>query len=186
MLFPNESEGTKAIHMTKHKISTKRITLDAILIALALIIFVVELQLPEIVPIPGVKLGLANVITLVAVFELGPVDALIILLLRTGMGSMFTGRVMALLYSLAGGMLCFFVTFLVKRIVTKSQIWVCGVIGAIAHNIGQILVAILITQTPALVGYLPLLTVSAIITGAFTGGIATYISKRMHGFFARY
>ncbi len=172
--------------MTKHKISTKRITLDAILTAFALIIFVVELQLPEIVPIPGVKLGLANAITLVAVFELGPIDALLILLLRIGMGSMFTGRVMALMYSLAGGLLCYLVTLAMKRIVTKSQIWVCGVIGAIAHNIGQIFVAILITQTPELVSYLPVLIVSAVITGAFTGGIATYISKRMHGFFVKY
>ncbi len=163
----------------KRKISTKRITLDAVLTALALIIFIIELQFPEIVPIPGVKLGLANVITLIAIFKLGPVDGLIILILRIVMGSIFSGRIMAMLYSLAGGLLCFLVTVFLKKIVSKSQIWVCGVLGAIAHNLGQVLVAILITQTPALLSYLPILIVSAVITGAFTGGIATATLKHI-------
>ncbi|MBQ7637154.1 MAG: Gx transporter family protein [Lachnospiraceae bacterium] len=158
--------------------STKRITLDAVLTALALIIFIIELQFPEIVPIPGVKLGLANVITLIAIFKLGPVDGLIILILRIVMGSIFSGRIIAMLYSLAGGLLCFLVTVFLKKIVSKSQIWVCGVLGAIAHNLGQILVAILITQTPALLSYLPILIVSAVITGAFTGGIATVVLEQ--------
>ncbi len=170
----------------KKGIAVKRITLNAVLTAFALIIFIIELQFPEIVPIPGIKPGLANVITLIALFELGPADALVILLLRIGMGSMFSGRIMAMVYSLAGGLLCYLVTLFLKKIVSRSQIWVCGVIGAIFHNVGQIAVAILITQTPALLSYLPILTVSAIITGAFTGGIATFTSKRMHGFFTEY
>ncbi len=168
----------------KKSFSAKRITLDAILTALALIIFIVELQIPEIVPIPGVKLGLANVITLIAVFELGPADAIVILLLRIGMGSMFSGRISAMLYSLAGGLLCYAVTLLLKKIVSEKQIWVCGVIGAACHNIGQILTAVLITGTPALFAYFPILMVSGIVTGSFTGGIATYTAQRLHGLFA--
>ncbi len=163
------------------KISIKRITLNAVLTAIALIIFIVELQFPEIVPIPGVKLGLSNVITLFAMFQLGPVDALIILLLRIVMGSMFSGRIMAMLYSLAGGLLCYLVTLLMRKFVSRSQIWVCGILGAISHNLGQILVAILITSTPALISYLPILMISAILTGAFTGGIATITCKRLKG-----
>ncbi len=163
------------------KISVKRITLNAVLTAIALIIFIVELQLPEIVPIPGVKLGLSNVITLFAMFQLGPVDTLIILLLRIVMGSMFSGRIMAMLYSLAGGLLCYLVTLLMRKFVSRSQIWVCGILGAISHNLGQILVAILITQTPALIAYLPVLIASGILTGAFTGGIATFSYRRLHG-----
>ncbi len=170
----------------KNGFSAKRIALDAILTALALIIFIVELQIPEIVPIPGVKLGLANVITLIAVFELGHADALMILLLRIGMGSMFSGRISAMLYSLAGGLLCYAVTLLLKKIVSDKQIWVCGVIGAMCHNIGQILVAVLITQTPALFAYFPVLMVSAVLTGAFTGGIATYTARRLHAFFLEF
>ncbi len=163
----------------KNGLNAKRITLDGILTALALIIFIVELQIPEIVPIPGVKLGLANVITLIVIFEIGPIDGLIVLILRIIMGSMFSGRIMAMIYSMAGGLLCYVVTLLLKRIVTKSQIWVCGVLGAISHNLGQIMVAVLITQTPELFSYLPVLVVSGMITGAFTGWLATFTVKKM-------
>ena len=161
-------------------------TLDAVLTAFALVIFVVELQIPTLLPIPGVKLGLANVISLIAVFEIGALDALAILLVRIFLGGMFTGQMISIAYSLAGGLLCLLVTVILKKFVNKSQIWVCGVIGAIFHNLGQVAVAVLITKTPALVSYLPILMISGIVTGAFTGGIATLLSKRLHGLFARY
>ena len=156
------------------KMTTKRIALDAVLTAIALIIFIVELQFPDISPIPGIKLGLANVISLIAIFEIRPADAFIVLLLRIVMGSIFSGRIMAMMYSLVGGLLCFAVTLLLKRFVSESRLWVCGVIGAICHNLGQILVAMAITRTPELLSYLPILVASGIITGAFTGGIATF------------
>ena len=98
----------------------KRISLDALLTALALTIFTVELQIPSIVPIPGVKLGLANIITIFAIFLLGPVDAAYILLARIFLGGLLSGRVAALIYSFSGGVLCYAVMQILHRIVTKK------------------------------------------------------------------
>ncbi len=171
----------------KNRIFTpKRMALNAILTAIALIIFVVELQIPSPVPIPGIKLGLANIITLVAMFELGPIDALLILILRIALGGIFSGRIVSVLYSLAGGLLCYVITLVLRKVVTKQQLWVASVFGAVAHNIGQIAVAVIITQTPAVASYLPILTVSGILTGLFTGLAATFISKRTTDFFKRF
>ena len=166
---------------------TKRLTRDALLTAIALAIFVVELQIPIPVPIPGVKLGLANVITVVSMFLMGPGDTLMILLVRILLGSIFAGQMMALIYSLSGGLLCFLSMLLLRKILTMGQIWVCSVIGAIFHNIGQILAAIAVTSTPQLGIYLPVLLVSGIITGAFTGLTAQFTANRLklHPFFKK-
>ena len=86
---------------------------------------------------------------------------------------------MTLFYSLGGGLVCYTVMLVLRKLVTKRQIWVCSVIGAIAHNIGQICVAIWITKTPALICYLPILMVSGIISGFFTGLCAQFLVNRM-------
>lgn len=158
---------------------TKKLTYMALLTALALIIFVLEASIPAPVPIPGVKLGLANIITLYALWTLRPREALAILLTRIMLGSIFAGQLMSLLYSLGGGLLCFALTLAARRILSPRQIWVSSIIGAIAHNIGQILVAIVLTSTPGVAVYLPLLLISAIITGAFTGFAAQQLYHHM-------
>ena len=161
------------------KISTKQLTFMALLTAIALAIHVAEAQIPAPVPIPGVKLGLANIVTVYAVFTLGAGPALMILVARILLGSLFAGQVMSLAYSLAGGLLCFVVMLLLKRVLTRRQIWVASVIGAIFHNIGQILVAIVVTGTPAIVSYLPVLLLSGIAAGLFTGFAAQTFIRRM-------
>ena len=157
----------------------KRIATAGLLAALALIIFVVELQLPSLVPIPGIKLGLANIVTVAAMFLLGPVDTAVILLVRILLGSMFTGQMISLAYSLAGGLLCYLAMLILRKLLTEKQIWVCSVIGAVAHNIGQISVAIFITGTPALISYLPVLLVSGILAGLFTGLCAQFTVNKL-------
>lgn len=152
--------------------NTKKLTRMALLTAAALIIFMVEAQLPAPVPIPGVKLGLANVVTVYAMFALSPAQALAILVCRVFLGSVFSGQMMTLFYSLGGGLLCWCVMLFLRRVLTGKQIWVAGVFGAIAHNFGQILVGIALTRTPGLIVYLPVLMVSGILTGAFTGTAA--------------
>ena len=159
--------------------SIKRITLDAVLTAAALSVFIIELQIPPLVPIPGVKLGLANIITVYAIFALGPKDATCILFARILLGGMFSGQIMSVLYSLAGGCLCFAAMCIMRKIVTDRQIWVCSVIGAIAHNIGQIIVAIIIANTFALIVYLPVLLISGMIAGFCTGLCAQMVVKHM-------
>ncbi len=157
----------------------RRLTRMALLTAIALAIFVAEAQLPAPVPIYGVKLGLANIVTVWAVFLLGPADAAMILLARVVLGCLATGQMMALLFSLGGGALCLLVSIPLSRVLTRKQMWVCSVAGAVAHNIGQILVAVAVTRTPELVVYLPVLLVSGIITGLFTGLCAQLLAGRL-------
>ena len=154
---------------------TKDLLRMALLTAVALIIFMVEAQIPAPVPVPGVKLGLANVVTVYAVFVLGPARTLMVLLCRVFLGAVFSGQMMTLLYSLGGGLLCWCVMCLLCKVLTENQIWVCSVFGAICHNIGQMIVAVAITRTPTLLSYLPVLLVSGILTGAFTGFAAQFL-----------
>lgn len=158
---------------------TKRITRLSLLTATALILFTVEAQIPPPVPVPGVKLGLANIITVYAMFRCGSADALLILLARVLLGSMFTGAVTALLFSLGGGLLCWLVMLVLHRVVTEQQLWVCGVIGAVFHNLGQMLVCVAVYRTRAVLVYLPALLLSGILAGAFTGLTAQFLLKRM-------
>ena len=151
----------------------------ALLTAVALILFTVEAQIPSPVPVPGVKLGLANIITVYAMFRLGPRDTLLILLCRVVLGSVFSGQMMTLFYSLGGGLLCWLVMLVMRRVVTENQIWVCSVVGAIAHNLGQLGVAIAITRTPLLVTYLPVLLLAGILCGLFTGLCAQLVLHRV-------
>ena len=168
----------------------------ALLTAIALIIFIVETLIPLPVPVPGVKLGLSNVIILFALFlnhtgkkresnalpyniKLNNFDVFLILICRIILGAFFTGRVITFAFSLCGGLFAFFAMILMKKIVTDKQIWVCGAIGAISHNTGQIIIAIIITGTPSIIAYLPVLIIAGIITGVFTGLIAQFTLLRM-------
>ena len=157
---------------------TGRLTRDALFTSLALILFTIEAQIPLPVPVPGVKLGLANIVTVWAMFRLGAADALAILISRVLLGSLFAASPSTLLYSLTGGLSCFALTLILRRILTQDQIWVCGVLGAVAHNAGQLAAAVLVTGTPGLWLYLPILTVSGMIAGLFTGLCAQYLIRR--------
>ena len=162
----------------------KRLTVCAVLTAMACTLFWIELQIPAPVPIPGIKLGLANIVTLFAIFALGPVDGVLILLLRILLGGLIGGNPMAVAYSLAGGMVCYLVTFVLRKVLGNKQIWVAGVLGAVAHNVGQILVALAVTQTPEILVYFPVLLVSGMATGLFTGLLAQFcvirIGQKLH------
>lgn len=147
----------------------KQLTTNALLTAIALTIFMIEAQIPAPIPIPGIKLGLANIITVFAMFAYTPRDALFILLIRVFLGSIFSGQISTLLYSAAGGLLCFGAMLLIRKILTDKQLWVASVIGAVFHNFGQILVAVLVTGTPGIIVYLPVLMISGIAAGLFTG-----------------
>jgi len=159
----------------------KRLAADALLLTAALIIFIVEARIPPIVPVPGVKLGLANIITVYAIWRVGPRDAFLILIARVILGSIFTGQMMAFLYSLGGGLLCFAAMLLVRKILTEKQIWIASVIGALFHNIGQTLVAVAVFRTVNVAYYFPVLLLSGLVTGLFTGIAAQALIRRMRG-----
>lgn len=153
----------------QNKLTVKRMVLIAALTCIALTIFVIESQIPPLVAVPGIKLGLANIITLFALVFLSPKDAFIILILRVLLGSMFSGQVMTLAYSLSGGIICLITETVLIKLVSTKFIWAISAVGAVVHNIIQITVAVLITSTPEIFWYIPYLTIAGIITGVFTG-----------------
>lgn len=140
----------------------------AVLTAIALTVFLIEANLPTFVPIPGVKLGLSNCITLIAMALLGKREGGVVLLLRVILGSIFAGQAVSFLYSIVGGAVCWGVMCLMLRLLGVKQLWAVSIFGALGHNAGQLLVAVLLTN-PGILWYTPVLLVSAILTGAVTG-----------------
>ena len=155
----------------------KRLAFMAVLTAAALIIFIVEAQIPPLVPVPGVKLGLANIITLVAMYLLSRKEAGLVLLMRIILGAVFAGSPSTFLFSALGGLLAYAAMCALKGPVPESRMWMISIVAAVAHNIGQLLVCMLVVKTPGIIVYLPVLVISGIITGAFTGIAATYLVK---------
>ena len=158
--------------------NAKKLTQLAMLTGIALIIFVVEMQIPNPFPIPGVKLGLANVITVYAIYHYRAREVIMIVLVRILLASIFGGNMIAFLYSLAGSVICLAGMLLLKRIIDEKHIWIGSVFGAVLHNIGQIIVAVLILGASVLV-YLPFLLVSGCLAGAFTGACAQLVIHRL-------
>ena len=156
----------------------KKLTVMALMCAIALTIFMVEAQIPALVPLPGVKMGLSNIVTVFAVFVLGPGEAAAILFVRIFLGAVFAGNFSTIFYSAAGGLCAIGVTILLRRVLTMKQMWVAGCIGAVAHSIGQMAMAIALTATPSLAVYLPIMIVCSIITGTFTGLCAQVLANR--------
>lgn len=147
----------------------KRLVFTAILAAFALVSFVIEMQIPPLTPIYGIKLGVANVFTLFALYALGRKEALSVLVIRLALGTIFAGQVLSFIYSLCGGFLAFLVMILLKKFFPKKQMWALSAVAAVAHNIGQIIAAIFITGTIEIAFYLPVLVISGIIAGVLTG-----------------
>ena len=159
--------------------NVKKLTYMAMLTAISMIVFLIEAQIPLPFAIPGVKLGIANVITLYAIWTLGWKEAGALLIIRIFLGNVIAGNVMAMAYSLAGGLLCWVIMSLLKPIMKRSQIWIMSILGAIGHNAGQLAVAIAISGTAAMAWYAPVLLVAGVITGAFTGYLTQILLSHM-------
>lgn len=157
---------------------TRRITILALLSSIALTIFLVEAQIPPLVPIPGVKLGLANIVTVFTVFRFRGRDGAAVLAVRIFLGAVFAGNFSTIFYSAAGGALAIGTTIALKRILTGKQLWVAGALGAIAHSLGQMTVAVILTGTPGLLIYLPVMIACSIVTGLCTGLCAQTLLDR--------
>ncbi len=164
--------------------SVKKITLYGLMIALAMLLSWVETLIPIQVAVPGMKIGLANLVVVTALYELGEKDAFIISTIRillvaftfTGFGPM--------MYSLAGGMLSCLVMILMKKmgIFSTTGVSVCG---GVSHNIAQIVVAAFMLGTSRLVYYLPFLLVSGVVSGVVIGLLGAEIARRVHPVFRR-
>ncbi len=167
--------------------STKRLVQNSILAAVALGIFVLEAQLPPLTAIPGIKLGLSNIVTLFALVFLSGKDAFLILSVRLLLSALLVGNPIMLLYSVSGGFTCLTAEYLLLKKFATNSIWAISAIGAMVHNTAQLFMAILITNTFAILSFLPFLWISGILTGLFTGLCIQYLSthhkRKIHQLF---
>ena len=161
---------------------TKGIAFLGLLIALAFVLSYIEFLLPLNIGIPGAKVGLANLVVMVALYTLGTKEALALSFVRVLLVSLTFGNFAMLLYSLAGAGLSFLVMVIAKRTKLLSITGV-SVLGGVFHNIGQIIVAIFALETVKLVYYMPFLTVIGTISGIIIGIVAGMITERIKGYF---
>ena len=170
------------------KIKTRELTLCAVLAALALALSYMESFFPLmlLVPLPGVKLGLANIVTLYALYALGFPSALAILLVRCTLGALFAGNASALLFSLLGGLSALLVMALLSKS-KKLSIFGVSIAGAAAHNCGQVCAALItlgstaafVVENSAVFYYLPFLLLVSLFTGALSGLITAFLFRAM-------
>ena len=158
---------------------TFRLTYLALLTAVSLSLFMLEGMLPIPFLAPGAKLGIANIVTVVALYTLTPRDALVVCL-RIGLASLFGGGPTVFLYSLAGGLLSFAAMLMLQRMNAFSLPAVSAA-GGLFHHLGQLFAALAMTGTPALLTYLAILGPIGLATGLATGCVAGNIQKRIMG-----
>ena len=160
------------------KYSSKKLALLAMSIALAMILSFVESQIPSFVAVPGVKVGLANIVVIFALYRLGAKEAIIISIIRVLLVSLLFGNMMSLWYSLAGAVLSFIGMIIMKKCKVFSYIAV-SVAGGVLHNMGQIGMACLVLETDIIKYYAPFLVLSGVIAGVVTGLAASIMIKRI-------
>ena len=162
------------------RISTKQLALCAVLSALALALSYLESFFPLalLVPLPGVKLGLANIVMLYARCTLGFSSAMCVLLARCALGALFAGNASALLFSLLGGVAALLMMALLRR-AGRLSIFGISIAGAAAHNCGQVCAAMLTLGSEAPLYYLPLLLLVSLFTGALSGSVTALLLRAM-------
>ncbi len=161
----------------KKAMTGKQITEYGLLLALAMVLSYVETLVPLSFAVPGVKLGLANIVVLFALYRLGISQAFIISLLRVLLVSFMFGNAFALAYSLAGAILSFVVLLLLFKIGRFSRIGV-GIGCGVFHTVGQILCAMVLLETRQIVYYLPVFLISGTLAGIAIGVISGILIKR--------
>lgn len=156
----------------------KQLAAAGMLTAAALIVFVIEAQIPPIVPIPGIKLGLSNVVTLAAIRMVGKVWGSAVHILRIVLGSLFTGQAVSFLYSISGGVCCLLVMLLLTSFLSNRWLWLISAISAVVHAGAQLVTATIVMWTKSVLVYAPLILISAIVTGVFTGLCVQFLFKK--------
>ena len=156
----------------------KKIAFYGLLIALAFVLSYIESLIPVFIAIPGAKLGLTNLVVLIALERFGKKDAFIINMIRILLVGFTFGNTFSLLYSFAGGILSFLIMILLKKTKGFSLVGI-SVGGGVGHNIGQIIVAAFVLETGALVYYLPFLLAIGTLAGAVIGILSAEILKRL-------
>lgn len=156
---------------------TKKIAVTALFAAFAVILGYVETFLP-VVGIPGIKLGLANLSIVLALYILGNREAVLINLVRILLVGFMFGNMFAIVYSLAGAGFSYIIMIGAKKI--KLSMITVAILGGVFHNIGQIIVACMVVETYSVFAYVPVLIFSGIITGMLIGILAVFIYNRVY------
>jgi heptaprenyl diphosphate synthase len=165
--------------MTRNNgLSTKQIALRGMLVALAMVLSWFESRVSLGIMIPGMKLGLTNLVVMIALYRLSEKDAIFINIIRILLVSMTFGNMFSMVYSLAGGLLSGTVMIILKR-TKKFSMTSVSVAGGIFHNVGQIVVAMILMQTLALFYYLMVLWISGIVSGIIIGILSAEMVKRI-------
>lgn len=165
--------------------NVKKLVQLSLFTVIAVTIFIIEAALPALAPIQGVKLGLANIVTLVLLLYYSPKDTFCVLIARILLASILSGQMMSFIYSLSGGVFCFVAMVLCNKMLNKKYIYLTSIVGAVFHNMGQLLAAFLLLRSWGIVVYIPILMISGIVTGLFTGLCAHFFHKKMGGMMKR-
>lgn len=158
------------------KSKTKRIALFGMMVALAFIFSYFESMIPFNFGVPGIKLGLANLVVVVSLYIQKPSEAFAIAVIRIFLAALTFGNMFSLAYSLCGGILSYVVMLLAKR--TKLSIIGVSMLGGICHNIGQIIVAAIVMETVRIAYYLPVLIGAGLVTGLLIGLVSKIVVDR--------
>lgn len=161
---------------------TGKIARDGMLVAVAFVLSYVESLLPLSFGVPGIKPGLSNVVVMICLYQCSMKETFVVSIVRIVLSGLTFGSISTMLYSLAGGMLSLFVMYFLKKS-QKFSVYGVSMAGGIFHNVGQILVAILILKTALLVYYLPALLLAGVASGILVGILAGILEKRLHPFF---
>ncbi|MCD8158124.1 MAG: Gx transporter family protein [Clostridiales bacterium] len=161
------------------KNNTRHTALMAMLIAAGLIIFSLESLIPPLTPVPGIKLGLANIVTLFTLYAFSRRDAFCVMILRVLLASVFSTQIVSLWYSLAGGFLCLMAMSICKSFLSEDLMQFTSVVGAVFHNLGQLAIAVLLTGSLSILWYSPVLMLGGVICGFFTGIACKLVYKRI-------
>ncbi len=172
------SSRGKIFSSRQKRLTPEVIALCALLTALALIFSYVEALIPVPVPIPGVKLGIANLVVLIALYRLGPGYAMLINCVRIVVAGLLFSGVFGMLYSFAGGCLSLLVMMLLKRAGCFSMAGV-SMAGGVAHNLGQLLVAALLISNARMLVYFGVLLYTGLASGILIGILATLVDRRL-------
>ncbi len=159
---------------------TKKLATAAVLVALAMILSYVESLIPAFVAIPGVKIGLANIVAVFALYTIGRRGAVCVSLIRVALSALLFGSVVSLVYSFTGAVLSLLGMCLLKKAPIFSPIGV-STLGGVLHNVGQVLAACVVMQTSAALAYLPPLLISGTLAGVVIGVAAGALVQRLNG-----
>lgn len=159
---------------------TKKTAYLGLLIALAFVFSYIEFLIPVNIGVPGAKLGLANLVVIVALYTLGEKDAFLLSVVRIVLVGFTFANTASMIYSLAGGCLSYAAMLIAKKTKLLSITGV-SVIGGVFHNVGQIIVAMLVLETASLIYYLPVLLIAGIASGVAIGVLGAMIVRRLQG-----